>query len=76
MCEEKYQELGRPWWLLGYAQVGGAETTSRDAEGCQGVGSAHSTLRRQSRSRVGFDSLLGEGADRQSQPIKETLTGL
>jgi hypothetical protein len=27
-------------------QVGGAETPSREAEGYQGVGSAHSTLRR------------------------------
>jgi hypothetical protein len=40
MCEEKYQELGRPWWLLEEARARQAEpkrqvgkpTTARESD--------------------------------------------
>ena len=64
MRGEKRQELGRPSWFLGCEpQVGPAE---RGAEDHEGVRSAHSTLRRESRAH-------GEGADRNTQPAQETL---
>jgi hypothetical protein len=64
MRGEKRQELGRPsWFLRCEPQVGLAE---RGAEDHEGVRSAQSTLRRESRAH-------GEGADRNTQPAQENI---
>src|SRR5713101_4416817 len=67
MRGERCQELGRPSWFLGRERQGEyPEHIARGLDGREGVRSAHSTLRRESRAH-------GEGADRHTELAQETL---